>query len=236
METDLKSINGLFKYFIREYCLDLRSVETQNGIQKRLKSNELEQELRNYIKEYINVKDLFVELKLGPAYNRIKIPWIQVFSKENRSGAKGRYIGITFSDRDSVEEYVEIWIGFGKTKKRQVEIYELEKQYKTRYALIEPKLKYGFSYNTDCYSAIIISKRIDMRRFEEREFKRDLEYITNLYKEYEVRFENVILPIGETKEVIPKQTITYEEINKKMLSLIEEVGNLAKAIKELEDK
>ena len=33
-----------------------------------------------------------------------------------------------------------------------------------------------------------------------------------------------------------KEQITYEEINSRMLALIEEVGNLAKAIRELDKK
>ena len=57
-----------------------------------------------------------------------------------------------------------------------------------------------------------------------------LENITNLYKEYESRYGNAVFNNLSTNE------ITYEEINERMLQLIEEVGELSKAIRELGKK
>ena len=125
---------------------------------------------------------------------------------------------------------------FGRTAKKQVEIFDLSKEYKIRYSLIEPNLKYGFEYESDCYNAIIIKKKINIKNFKEDEFDRDLKYITDLYKEYEVNFENAIISLPENNditEISSKDEISYEQINEKMLALIEEVGNLAKEIREL---
>lgn len=232
MNINLKNKEELFEYLMYGYCYNLEEVETKNGIQKRLKDNELELYLKKFVKENIKVKDLLVELKLGPSYNRSEKIWIQLYTIGNKSGAKGRYVGISFSKETNE---IEIWVGFGRTRKKQLEIYEIAKEYKVKYSLIEPNLKYGFEYNPDCMDAIIIKKVINKRNFEEKEFEKDLEYITDLYKQYEMRFgNNLLIPLEEIKNEIPlEKKITYQEINEKMLTLIEEVGNLAKTIKEL---
>ena len=232
MNINLKNKEDIFDYLMYGYCYNLEEVETKKGIQKRLKNNELELDLKKSIKENIKIKDLLVELKLGPAYNRIERPWIQIYTIENKSGAKGRYVGISFLKETN---QIEIWIGFGKTAKKQLEIYELAKEYKVKYSLVEPNLKYGFKYNEDYIDAILIKKIIDKRNYEEEEFEKDLEYITNLYKEYETRYVNSLVLVEENIkiETTPENKITYKEINEKMLTLIEEVGNLAKTIKEL---
>lgn len=232
MKKILKNKTELFNYLMHGYIYELEDVLTKNGLQKRLKDNELEQELKNKTKEEINIKDLFVELKLGPSYNRTENVWIQLYTPENKSGTRGRYVGISF-ERETNE--ISIWIGFGKTAKRRAEIFELVKEYKMKYSLIEPNLKYGFEYKSDYYDAIIIEKKVNMRDFNNEEFERDLEYITSLYKSYEVRFENAIISLSGNEDIklLGTQGATYEELNERMLTLIEEVGNLAKAIKEL---
>lgn len=231
MRKQLKNKQELFDYLMYGYVYELEDVSTKNGIQKRLKDNQLEQELKNKTKETVNVKNLLVELKLGPSYNRREDPWIQLYTKENRSGAKGRYVGISFVKETS---QIELWIGFGKTAKKQAEILELSKEYKIRYSLIEPNLKYGFEYNQNCYDAIIIIKTINIKDFKDEEFQKDLEYITDLYKAYEVRFENATIEIAEDKDIkfLPKHNMSYDELNEKMLTLIEQVGILAKELKE----
>lgn len=232
MKKRLKNKAELFNYLMHGYIYELEDVLTRNGIQKRLKDNELEQELKSKTKEEINIKDLFVELKLGPSYNRTENVWIQLYTMENKSGTKGRYVGISF-ERETNE--INIWVGFGRTSKKQAEIFELAKEYKMKYSLIEPNLKYGFEYKADYYDAVFIEKKISMRDFNEEEFERDLSYITDLYKSYEVRFENAIISLNnnDDMEEVTKKESTYEELNERMLKLIEEVGNLAKAIKEL---
>lgn len=230
MKTEqLKSKFDLFDYLMYGYSYILEKVETKNGKQKRLKDDELEKSLKEKTKELIKVKDLFVELKLGPSYNRVESPWIQVFSEENRSGTRGRYVGISFVKETNT---IELWLGFGKTAKKKREIQELAKGYRIKYSLIEPSLKYGFEYDND---AIVIKKKFKMADFKEDEFDRDLNYITDLYKAYETRFENAMISTTQTIKNVQNK-ITYEELNERMLTLIEEVGNLAKAIKELGNK
>lgn len=233
MKKNLKNKKELFQYLMHGYIFELEDVATKNGIQKRLKDNELAEKLKEKTKEDIKVKNLFVELKLGPTYNRTEKPWIQIFSTENKSGTKGRYVGISFA-RETNE--VKMWIGFGRNLKKQHELLEKAKEYKMKYSLIEPNLKYNFQYTASRYDAIFIEKKIDINNFKEQEFDRDLKYITDLYKAYEVRFENATTALIEEKDssLLTKNKINYEELNLRMLTLIEEVGNLAKAIKGLE--
>lgn len=235
MKRQLKNKAQLFDYLMYGYIYELEEVETKRGLQKRLKDSELAQELKERTKENVKAKDLLVELKLGPSYNRSTNVWIQLCTLENKSGAKGRYVGISFSKQTNE---IELWLGFGRTSKKKSEIFELAKDYKIKYSLIEPDLKYGFEYKADCSEAIFIEKKIRMESFDEEEFDRDLEYITDLYKAYEIRFEHAILSIKENanKKLGQGTKVTYEELNEKMLCLIEEVGNLAKAIKELKDE
>ena len=89
MKKQLNNKLDLFDYLMYGYSYELEDVDTKNGTQKRLKDNELEQELKNKTKEHIKVKDLYVELKLGPYYNRTGSPWIQIYTSENKSRRKG---------------------------------------------------------------------------------------------------------------------------------------------------
>lgn len=235
MQKQLKNMEELFDYLMYGYMYQLEDVSTKKGIQKRLRDNELEQELKNKTKENVKVKDLFVELKLGPSYNRKESPWIQLFTRENKSGTRGRYVGISFSKETSE---IELWVGFGRAAKKQAEIMELAKEYIIKYSLMEPDLKYGFEYIPICSDGIFIKKKISLNNFKEEQFQTELEYITDLYKAYEIRFENSPILLTESKDIhrkVQNQT-SYEELNEKMLTLIEEVGNLAKAIKELRKK
>ena len=227
MNKQFKSKSELFYYLMHGYMYMLEDVPTKNGIQKRLKDNELEQSLKEQIKEQLKIDGLEVELKLGPAYNRTENPWVQLFTPENRSGAKGRYVGISF-ERDKNE--VKLWIGFGRTAKKQSEVLELAKDYRMKYSFIEAELDKGFKYNEDCYDALIIEKEINIKDFSDAEFEEDLIYITNLYKEFETQYGTAIFKTFSSNE------ITYEEINERMLQIIEEVGELARAIKELGKK
>lgn len=234
MRKQLKNKQELFDYLMYGYVYELEDVQTKKGIQKRLKDNELEQELKNKTKENIKVKNLFVELKLGPSYNRTENPWIQIYTIENKSGTKGRYIGISFSKETNE---IELWLGFGRTSKKQNEVFEQAKELKIKYSLIETNLKNGFEYKEDCYDAVFIEKKINIKDFKEEEFEKDLEYISELYKEYEMKFENAtILPSKNKTSATTTKQITYEEINEKMLMLIEEVGNLAKTLRELKQE
>lgn len=125
--------------------------------------------------------------------------------------------------------------GFGKTGKKREEIFQLVKEYKIKYSLIEPKLKRNFEYKEDGYDAMFIMKRINMKEFQEEEFEADLKYITDLYKAYETRFENATIIPAESKQVEEpfKNAVSYDALNEKMLTLIEEIGNLAREIKQM---
>ena len=232
MNRELKNARELFDYLMYAYPYELEDVQTNGGIQKRIKDATLEYELKNKTKEIINVKKLSVELKLGPNYNRTDSPWLQIFTSENRSGTKGRYVGISFSKET---DEIDLWIGFGRTSKKKEEVFELAKEYKMKYSLIEPNLKYGFEYSTKSYDALVLIKKINIKNFDEEEFKKDLEYITTLYKEYEVRFQDAPNSLLENKasEIQVVNRITYEEINQRMLDIIEQIGTLAEAIKNL---
>lgn len=234
MKKQLKNKQELFGYLMYGYIYELEDIHTKNGIQKRLKDNELELKLKKVTKENIKLENLLVELKLGPTYNRTENPWIQIYTLENRSGVKGRYVGISF---DKTTDEIELWIGFGRTAKKQAEIYELSKGYRIKYSLIEPNLKYGFEYITSCNEAIFINKKISIKNFNEEEFKRDLEYITDLYKAYEARFENAtVISIKDVKvKELDKSKMSFELINEKLLVLLQEVGDLAKEIRELRE-
>ena len=225
----LKNTYDLFRYLMQAFEFQLNTVETKKGLQRRVDSD-IEDELKSKTKEFIKVKDLQTELKLGPKYNRTSSPWIMLSSKENSSGTKGRYVGISFD-----EDEICLWIGFGRTFLKTAEVIEKSKEYKIKYSLIEPNLKNGFEYKPDSTEAIIIEKRIKLSDFDEAEFNNDLTYITNLYKAYEVRFENATLSETDSKsrEVSEKKQMQYEELNQRMLELIAEVGNLAQAIKDL---
>lgn len=234
MNRQLKDVLELFDYLMYAYTYSLEDVQTKKGVQKRLKDTNLEQVLREQVKENIKVKDLNVELKLGPSYNRTENPWIQIYTTENKSGAKGRYVGISFSK--DIDE-IQLWIGFGKTSKKRDEIFELSKGYKIKYSLIEPNLQYNFEYKEGSYNAVFIEKRINIKTFEKEEFERDLEYITDLYKAYEKRFENSTINLSENEkfQYHGENEISYEELNNRMLDLMEEVGNLARMMKELKN-
>ena len=225
MRKQLKNKEELFDYLTYGYIYELEDVITRKGKQKRLKDNELELELRSKTKENVKVDNLFVELKLGPSYNRTESPWIQIYTMQNKSGTKGRYVGISFIKETNE---IELWIGFGRSGKKKAEVFELAKEYKIKYTLIEPNLKYGFEYKTE-YDAVVI------RNFNEEDFERDLKYITDLYKEYETRFENATISqnYNEYEESPLKTQITYEEINENMLTIIEKLGNIATLMKEL---
>ena len=231
MRKQLKNKEELFDYLTYGYIYELEDVITRKGKQKRLKDNELELELRNKTKENVKVDNLFVELKLGPSYNRTESPWIQIYTIQNKSGTKGRYVGMSFIKETND---IELWIGFGRSGKKKAEVFELTKEYKIKYSLIEPNLKYGFEYKTD-YDAVVIRKKISLRNFNEDDFERDLKYITDLYKEYETRFENYTMSQNYNKYEASslKTQITYEEINENMLTIIEKLGNIVTLMKEL---
>ena len=67
MRKQLKSRADLFDYLMHGYVFELEDVPTKTGIQKRLRDNELEQELKEKTKESVEVEGLNVELKLGPS-------------------------------------------------------------------------------------------------------------------------------------------------------------------------
>lgn len=77
-----------------------------------------------------------------------------------------------------------------------------------------------------------------MSNFKDSDFVKDIKYITDLYKAYETRFENAIILSKDQKtdEALKERTKHYEELNQRLLDLIEEAGNIAKEIKKIKRK
>lgn len=236
---EFKSLKEIFHYLMNAYKYKLQTVKTQRGIQRRLENDEIEDIIDLQLQERIKIDNLYIKVKLGPAYNRKEIPWIQVYTMENKKGTTGRYIGISFNEE---EQMVESWIGFGRANKKQAQILIEAKEYMHKYMLIEPILKQGYKYNDNPRDAFIIKKQIQLKDFKDEEFLQDLYYLADLYKKYEKKYELAVFK--ENKEKL-KTDITentnmnkYElmRINQTMLSLVEEIGILAKEIQELNAK
>ncbi len=231
---EFKTLKEIFQYLMNGYKYELKKVETKRGIQRRLENEEIESQIDILLQEKLEIEELNIKVKLGPPYNRIEVPWIQIFSSENRKGTTGRYIGISFNPE---EQIIESWIGFGCTGKRQSQIIVEAKEYAHKYMTIESNLKRKYMYMPNPKDAIIIKKQIFLKDFTDKEFTEDINYLSNLYKTYEKKYELAIFKENkqsETKANIKKYDI--EEMNKTLLSLVEQVGNLAKEIQELNSK
>ena len=111
MRKQFKTKLELFDYLMYGYAYQLEKVPTKLGSQRRLKDNQLEQDLKDSTKQLVEANNLLVELKLGPAYNRSESPWIKLGTPENKSGAKGRYVGISFNKKTGG---IELWIRFSE--------------------------------------------------------------------------------------------------------------------------
>ena len=111
---EFKTLKEIFQYLMNGYKYELKKVETKRGIQRRLENEEIESQIDILLQEKLEIEELNIKVKLGPPYNRIEVPWIQIFSSENRKGTTGRYIGISFNPE---EQIIESWIGFGCTGK-----------------------------------------------------------------------------------------------------------------------
>ena len=233
---ELKSLKEIFTYLMNGYKYELKDVETKQGKnQKRLKDEELGNQLNIKIKKKLKFDGLFVELKLGPAYNRTVKPWIQIFSSENRKGTKGRYVGISF---DVDEQEVSSWIGFGCSGKKQGEIISEAKEYIRKYKMIEEDLEYGYRYNQELKDAIIIKKAIVIKDMTDVEFLNDINYLTNLYKKYENQYEEATFEkIDENEKVGNENNLATREdiqrINKMMLQLTKDFSKLVEEIQKL---
>lgn len=233
---ELKSLKDIFQYLMNGYKYELKDVETKQGkMQKRLKNEELGNKLNIQIKNKLQFQDLFVELKLGPAYNRTVSPWIQIFSSENRKGTKGRYIGISFN---ADEQEVSYWVGFGRSGKKQAEVIAEAKEYISRYKMIENNLEYGYEYNPDLNNAVIITKSMLIKDITDAEFLEDINYLANLYKKYESQFESATFKqvYEKNNEANANNVATKEDIqkiNQMMLHLTEQFAELVKSIQKL---
>lgn len=233
---ELKTLKDIYQYLMNGYKYELRDVEIKQGkIQKRLKDEELGNELNQKIKNKLQFEDLFVELKLGPTYNRTITPWIQIFSPENRKGTKGRYIGISFN---ADEQKVSSWIGFGRSGKKQAQIILEAKEYIRKYKILEENLENGYEYNLNFNQAIIITKSVIIKDIIDSEFLEDLNYLVDLYKRYESQFESATFKQikdknkdNSTKTLATKEDI--QKINQMMLQITQEFGELVKVIQKL---
>ncbi len=236
---EFKSLKEIFQYLMNGYKYELQTVTTKRGTQKRLENEELESIIDTQLQERIKIEDLYMKVKLGPAYNRKEIPWIQIFSLENRKGTTGRYIGISFN---AEEQIVESWIGFGRAGKKQSQILVEAKEYISKYMLIESDLKCGYQYNDNPKDAFIIKKQVQLKEMKDEEFLEDLYYLSDLYKSYERKYELAVFKENTEKQktnINEKTNINKYDLarmNQTMLSLVEEMGRLAKEIQELNSK
>ena len=109
-----------------------------------------------------------------------------------------------------------------------------------KYMLIESDLKNGFIYNDNPKDAFIIKKQIQLKEFKDEEFLEDLYYLSNLYKSYERKYELAVFKEVEEKtdedEKMNVNKYDLARMNQTMLSLVEEMGRLAKEIQELNSK
>lgn len=237
MKMEFKSIKEIFQYLMNGYKYELKTVTTKRGDQKRLENEEIESIIDTQLQERIKIEDLYIKVKLGPAYNRKEVPWIQIYSIENKKGTKGRYIGISFN---AEEQMVDIWIGFGRSGKKQSQVLVEAKEFMHKYMLIESDLKNGFIYNDNPKDAFIIKKQIQLKEFKDEEFLEDLYYLSNLYKSYERKYELAVFKEVEEKtdedEKMNVNKYDLARMNQTMLSLVEEMGRLAKEIQELNSK
>ena len=135
---------------------------------------------------------------------------------------------------------MDIWIGFGRSGKKQSQVLVEAKEFMHKYMLIESDLKNGFIYNDNLKDAFIIKKQIQLKEFKDEEFLEDLYYLSNLYKSYERKYELAVFKEVEEKtdenEKMNVNKYDLARMNQTMLSLVEEMGRLAKEIQELNSK
>ena len=86
---------------------------------RKLKNDKYEKEMNELLVAAMKENRLLnnkveIELKLGFPYNRVYIPWVQLYYLEkNSKGTRGNYTGISI---DIEKRNIELWIGFGMTR------------------------------------------------------------------------------------------------------------------------
>lgn len=177
----METIKEIFQYIQNEYPKNLEEIEVKKGVQRRLKNGKIEEQLNQDLNHLLQFDDIKIKIKLGPSYNRSLMPWIQLYTKDNRKGTKGHYGGISFEKQGRVA----LWLGFGQTGMKKWEIQEKRNQYISEYAKIETNLKHGFQYKEVYVDAVCISKKYVIEEIQEEEFYSDITYLMNLYKKHE---------------------------------------------------
>ena len=86
---------------------------------------------------------------------------------------------------------------------------------------------------TEFSDAIFIKKDIKIKNIDENDIQNDILYLSNLYKKYEAKFENSVVRIEDTRGQVVEEKVNLQELNKNILSLVEEVGKLAAIMKKM---
>lgn len=191
--------------------------------------------------ELFQVSGLQTSLKIGPAFNYSDLPWIHIYNEKNREATKDEYLGISFNKENKT---IEIWMGFGKTNLKKKEVNQKKNNLIDKLKTIEYNLKRGFEYESLYVNATVISKAIKLNDIDNDEVKKDLDYLANIYKEYNKQFNSTI-STSEYKTTInerivpdtiitPGENIAYigfpgtgksYEVRKKYLSQKDKSGN-----------
>ena len=139
--------------------------------------------------ELFQVSGLQTSLKIGPAFNYSDLPWIHIYNEKNREATKDEYLGISFNKENKT---IEIWMGFGKTNLKKKEVNQKKNNLIDKLKTIEYNLKRGFEYESLYVNATVISKAIKLNDIDNDEVKKDLDYLANIYKEYNKQFNSTI--------------------------------------------
>lgn len=179
----MKQIKEVFKYIQEDYPNQLKEVKLEKGLQRRLKDETIEEFLNNELNKFLKEDSIYIKVKIGPYYNRSLIPWIHLYTEDNKKGTTGHYGGISFEKKG----HISLWLGFGQTSLKKAQIIEKRNQYISEYAKIEMNLKHNFQYEQVYVDAVIISKTYLLSEFNENEFYSDFVYLMDLYKKHEIK-------------------------------------------------
>lgn len=159
--------------------------------------------------------DLNIEVKTGQGTARKDSPWIQMYiGKENSSGTRGFYCGISF---DKPDAYMCAWLGIGVgNKQRYVKTQEKTEATKNYLSLsksmIGEKLERGFEYEPLNPNGMILTKPFK-EDFKMDELTKDLKYLIGIYKiilTNDKKRENNVSNEFINNEIIAGRNIIYK--------------------------
>ena len=218
--TMIKSYND--NIIIKESKPNKNGKTQKNRVPKKgysVYKKELDEQLEDWMQD---LKEDFpmveYDIQIGMPFNLNQNPWIQFYyTKENSSGRRGHYCGISF---DNTKKELGIWIGFGETGKKPQQIINEVTDYRQKYKkLIGSELERGFEYNVTFVNAIIISKAIHFDKVISEEVKEDLKYILKYYIKFveQAKLKETEIMINETKNEKKKFTKSSEIMGRNII-------------------